>query len=168
VVTSSLHSLFQWLHETALAAQIRQNEVLFPWIECVHVLAVTLVVGSISIVDLRLLGLASLNRPVTALVREVLPFTWSVFAVAALTGATLFSSHATGYAGNFPFQMKMSLLVLAGVNMLGFHLLTYRSVASWNDARMTPWTAKLAGAVSLLLWIGVVTCGRWIGFTDVK
>jgi hypothetical protein len=168
VLVPALQSLFQWLHETPLAALMRQNVLLFPWVECIHVLAVTLVVGSISIVDLRLLGVASRNRPVTALVREVLPLTWSAFALAVMSGATLFSSHATGYANNLQFQTKMTLLAMAGLNMLGFHYLTYRDVAVWNESRTTPWKARFAGALSLLLWIGVVTCGRWIGFTDVK
>jgi hypothetical protein len=114
--------IFHWLHDTRFATAIRESGVLFPWIESVHVLAVTLVVGSISIVDLRLLGIASVNRSVASLSIEVVPFTWIAFAVAVLTGSALFAPHAVGYANNFQFRMKMLLLVLAGVNMLVFHL----------------------------------------------
>ena len=80
----------KWLEATALATEIRENEVLFPWVELVHVLAIALVVGSISILDLRLLGLASLDRPVGKLTRDVLPCTWVAFAFAAVTGSLLF------------------------------------------------------------------------------
>src|SRR5262245_22168257 len=139
------NSLFQWLYDTSLADAIRSHEMLFPWLESVHVLAITLVFGSIAVVDLRLLGLASRHRPVTRLIREVLPITWCAFGVAVLTGGALFTSNAVAYAKNFPFQMKMVLMALAGLNMLAFHFITYRSVAQWDEAAATPPAARLAG-----------------------
>jgi hypothetical protein len=160
--------IFQWLHDTPFATAIRESGVLFPWIESVHVLAVTLVVGSISIVDLRLLGIASVNRSVASLSIEVVPFTWTAFGVAVLTGSALFASHAVGYAHNFQFRMKMLLLVLAGVNMLVFHLIMGRGVGRWSECAVTPWQGKIAGLISLMLWIGIVAFGRWIGFAAVR
>jgi hypothetical protein len=154
-----------WLYNTELADTIRENGMLFPWVESVHVLAITLVLGSIAAVELRLLGLASLGRPVTRLVREVLPITWVAFAVAVITGGLMFASNAVEYSRNFSFQMKMLLLVLAAINMLVFHRVTYRSVGRWNETRRTPFGARFAGGFSLLVWIGVVAFGRWIGFT---
>jgi len=158
-------NFFQWLYDTPLAEAIRSNEMLFPWFESVHVLAITLVLGSIAVVDLRLLGIASRNRPVTRLIREILPITWGAFAVAVITGVTLFTSNAVSYAKNFPFQMKMILMALAGLNMLAFHFVTYRSVAEWDEAASTPTSARLAGGLSIALWLGIVAFGRWIGFT---
>jgi hypothetical protein len=155
----------QWLHETPLAATIRANELLFPWFESIHVLAITLVLGSIAIVDLRLLGIASRNRPVTQLIREVLPVTWVAFAVAALTGAALFTSNAVEYSHNFAFRMKMLLMALAGINMLVFHFVTYQTVGQWDAANRTPRAARLAGGFSIAVWLGIVAFGRWIGFT---
>jgi hypothetical protein len=160
-----LQSFFQWLYDTSLAEAIRSNEMLFPWIESIHVLAITLVLGSIAVVDLRLLGIASRSRPVTRLIREVLPVTWCAFTVAVLTGGTLFTSNAVEYSKNLPFQMKMGLMALAGINMVAFHLVTYRSVAQWDEAPRTPPAARVAGAVSIALWLGIVAFGRWIGFT---
>jgi hypothetical protein len=156
------------LHETPFAAAIRESDALFPWIESVHVLALTLVVGSISIVDLRLLGLSSGNRSVASLSAEVLPFTWAAFVFAVLTGSALFTSHAIGYADNYQFRMKMLLLVLAGANMLVFHLIMGRDIGHWSDPGVTPWQGKIAGLISLLLWIGIVAFGRWIGFAAVR
>jgi hypothetical protein len=160
-----LDALFKWLFDTPVAITIRENESLFPWIESFHVLAITLVVGSIAIVDLRLLGFASLDRAVTRLTKEVLPCTWAAFAVAAMTGAALFSSNAVNYAHNFFFQGKMALLVLAGINMLIFQLLVSRNIERWEALSRTPMAAKVAAAASLILWVGVVGFGRWIGFT---
>jgi hypothetical protein len=144
---------------------IRENDVLFPWIESVHVLAIVLVVGTISIVDMRLLGWASRDRAVTRLMRDVLPWTWSAFAIAVITGSLLFSSRAPDYAHNFFLQGKMLLLIAAGFNMTVFHAIGIRNVTEWDTLKRTPAAAKVAGAVSLMLWIAVIAFGRWIGFT---
>jgi Family of unknown function (DUF6644) len=161
----NIHSTLEWLQNTPFALTISQNGYLFPWVECAHVIALSLVVGTIAIVDLRLLGFASLKRPVTSLMRQVLPITWTAFAVALLTGGTLFASDATEYWENAPFRFKFIAMGLAAVNMLVFHFVTSRNIATWNEATRTPWAAKTAGAISMLLWISIVAFGRWIGFT---
>jgi cation transport ATPase len=162
----ALDPLFQWLYATAAGEVIRENESLFPWLEAIHVLAITLVVGSIAIVDLRLIGVSSLDRTVTRLTKDVLTLTWIAFAVALLTGVLMFISNAVNYAHNFYFQIKILLLVLAGINMLFFHFVVGRDVDSWGvSAQTTPLRARVAGGTSLLLWVGVVAFGRWIGFT---
>src|SRR5471032_1314133 len=74
-----LDRVLGWLQATAVATTISENEIIFPWIESVHVLAIVLVVGTISIVDLRLLGVASRDRTVSRLMADVLPFTWGAF-----------------------------------------------------------------------------------------
>lgn len=153
------------LYATALATQIRENEFAFPWIESLHVLAITLVVGSIAILDLRLLGWASRDRAVTRLSAEVLPVTWGAFGVAVLSGALLFASNAPKYLDNRYFQAKLVLLALAGLNMLVFQFLLARNLAAWDAAGATPRAARLAAALSLVLWASVIACGRWIGFT---
>jgi hypothetical protein len=153
-----------WLESTSPAVAISESPWLFPSIESVHVLAIALVVGSITMVDLRLLDVNLKNRPVGELISEVLPWTWTSFGAAVLSGALLFSSNATHYWGTVPFRAKMLLLVLAGVNMLVFHATTFRSVRQWGGAAHTPRAAKISGALSLGLWIGVVSLGRWIGF----
>jgi hypothetical protein len=158
-------AFLQGLEATSVATAIRENEVLFPWIECIHVLAITLVVGTISTVDLRLLGFTSLDRAVDRLTGEMLPFTWGAFIVAATTGALLFSSNAMTYGHNFFFLGKMMLIALAGINMAVFHLFVGRDVKSWGGAAQVPFAAKAAGGVSLSIWIVVVAFGRWIGFT---
>jgi hypothetical protein len=161
----SLHSLLQWLHDTGIATAIREGDTLFPWIECVHVLAITFVVGSIASVDLRLLGLASRNRRFSRLNAEIVPLTWVAFGVAVISGSLLFSAKAEQYAANTAFDLKMVLLLLAGANMAVFQLVTFRGVAAWDTAAPTPLRAKLAGGISLCIWIAVVACGRMIGFT---
>jgi hypothetical protein len=163
-----LSPLFVWIHETAFATAIRESSFLFPWIESVHVLALTIVVGSIAVVDLRLLGVTSMTRSVASLTAEVLPVTWLAFAAAVMTGASLFASHAIGYAENLEFRMKMLLLVVAGMNMMSFHWVMRRAAVDWDESGVAPWQGRVAGSISLLLWIGIVAFGRWIGFSNVR
>jgi hypothetical protein len=145
------------------AKLIAENGWIFPTLESSHVVALGLVVGSVMIMDLRLVGLARRTLPVTQVVRETLPWTWSAFLVAALTGSLMFVSRANDYWDNDFFRAKLILLALAGLNMAAFHVVTWRSVSRWAAGPL-PLGAKLAGGTSLALWIGVVICGRWIGF----
>jgi hypothetical protein len=162
----SFDPILKWLENTSIAQAIAEGENLFPWIEGVHVLAITLVVGSIAIVDLRLIGFASRDHAVTRITKDVLPLTWVAFVVAALSGGLLFASKAMTYGHNFFFQGKLILLVLAGLNMALFHVLVSRDVERWGSTpHTTPLPAKVAGACSLCLWVAVVAFGRWIGFT---
>jgi hypothetical protein len=160
-----LQSFCEWLENTPLGSYISGSTWAFPTIETIHVFALVIVVGTIAIVDLRLLSVASRNRSVSQLSNDVLPITWTSFCLAAVTGGLMFSSKASHYLANWPFRIKMVLLALAGLNMLYFHFLTYRTVHKWDDAKRAPSAARLAGALSLTFWIGVVVFGRWIGFT---
>ena len=159
-----LHVLCQRLEQLPFAGEIRESSWMFPTLETVHVVALAIVVGSIISVDTRLLGLTSRNGRFTVIAREMLPWTWAGFAIASLAGLLMFASKAATYAGNGPFQLKLLLLLLAGLNMTLFHRVGMRNVHEW-DTRKPPLPARLAGACSLLLWIGVLTAGRWIGFT---
>src|ERR1700748_730141 len=131
-----------------------QNGALCPWIGSVHVLAIVLVVGTISIVDSRLLGVASLDISAKRLMRDVIPYTWGAFAVAAITGSLMFSSDATHYAHNRLFQIKFVMLGLAGLNMAVFHLFSERDIERWDaPGATTPVAAKTAAVISLMAWI---------------
>ena len=160
-----LQSFCEWLENTAMGQFISGSTWAFPTVESIHVFALVVVVGTIAIVDLRLIGAASRNRSVSQLSNDVLPITWTCFVLAAVTGFLMFSSKATHYLANWPFRLKMALLLAAAINMLIFHFLTYRTVHEWDNDSKAPAAAKLAGALSLVFWIGVVAFGRWIGFT---
>jgi hypothetical protein len=157
--------LISYLEDSALADNIRENDLLFPLIESVHVVAICLVVGSILAVDLRLLGLASLNRPISRVTAGILPLTWGAFVVAVASGGLLFISNATKYLGNGFFIAKLCLIAVAGLNMAMFHFISAKDLPRWENDRRPPLPARLAGGASILLWIAVVACGRWIGFT---
>lgn len=160
-----LKDVIAFLEDNGLADAVRENDLLFPLIESVHVLAICLVVGSIMAVDLRLLGFAWIKRPVSAVTRGILPLTWGAFTVAVASGFLMFISNATKYLGNGFFVAKLCLIAAAGVNMLVFHFISARDQPRWDNQARLPLTARLAGGISVLLWIAVVACGRWIGFT---
>jgi hypothetical protein len=163
-----LNALLQSLQSSHVAAAISGTvgwEWWFANIETVHVLAVALLFGTIVMVDLRLLGLATGRTAMIKLSREILPYTWVAFAIALVTGALLFVSKATVYAYNLQFQLKMLCVLLAGINMAIFHLGIYRNVRVWNEVLPPPLLARLAGAFSIGLWITVIFLGRWMGFT---
>jgi len=135
----------------------------FPLLESVHVVAIGLVVGSILMVDLRLLGVAALRYSVTSMTRELILWTWCAFLLAMMTGAGLFITRASVYIENPAFQAKLALVLLAGFNMALFQFLTFRNVESWDTATATPVAARAAGAISLALWAAIVLAGRWVG-----
>ena len=159
--------LMEWLQALPLAVFINQTKWVFTTVEIVHVIAISLVIGSIAIVDLRLLGVASTRRPFTQLAREVLPWTWAAFAVAAIAGFLLFISNATAYFASTTFWIKMSIMALAAINMLIFELITVRSVQTWDVSPTPPLPARLAGGISFTCWVLVFVFGRWTGFTVV-
>jgi len=160
-----MNDILIFIYNNPLAQTIRENELIFPWIEAIHVLAVTLVIGSIALVDLRLIGVRALNRAISNISKELLPITWIAFLVAAITGAILFTSNALSYSQNFYFISKMILLGLAGINMMCFQFIIGKNLDSWNHYQQLPTAARIAGAISLTLWVSIIFCGRWIGFT---
>ena len=160
-----LQDLIAFVEHGTLGELIREDDLLFPCIESVHVLAICLVVGSIAVVDLRLLGFASVDRPVGRLMRSILPITVGAFGLAVAAGSLLFISHASKYLENRFFIAKITLIALAGVNMAVFHLIGARNLDQWENDALPPLFARVAGGLSLFLWVSVVACGRWIGFT---
>jgi uncharacterized membrane protein len=153
------------LKDSGLAVAIRNSLYLFPLLEAVHVVALTLVFGTIMIVDLRILGIASTNRPYRRVSADMLKWTWGAFALAALAGSLMFTVNARVYFDNTFFRLKFALMALAGLNMLVFQLTSGRNTASWDEARTAPRPARAAAIASLVLWVLVIGMGRSVGFT---
>lgn len=152
------------LESTPLGTYMREAPFGFVPVEIVHILALTLVFGSITMVDLRLVGVAALRQPVSTLARELLPITWIAFAVAVLSGSLMFMAKASTYYYGFEFRMKILLIVLAGLNMIAFHRGPYRSIADWDVQVPPPAAARIFGLLSILVWTGVIFFGRFVGF----
>jgi hypothetical protein len=165
----SITGILATLQDTAVAAAMRGDttgtEWLFPIVETGHVMAFALVFGSVVMLDLRLLGVATRDSSVQKLAREVLPWTWTAFGFAVTFGSLMFISKADVYFHNHEFRMKFLAMFLAGLNMLVFQFSAFRRVAAWDRQLPPPLAARAAGALSLLLWMLVIFYGRWVGFT---
>jgi hypothetical protein len=157
----NIETFWEWLQNTPLALVI--SERYFPLVESIHVIAIAFVFGSIALVDLRLLGLSAKRLSITYVSNQLLPWVWRGFILAAITGTLMFIGNANHYYSNVPFRWKVLFLVLLAVNMLVFQKGTFRNVSAWDTGPPAP-GARVAGAISLLLWAGVITTGRWIGF----
>lgn len=158
-------ALVQSIQASAPAQWMRTSLVAMPVVEAIHVLAGAIVFGTILIVDLRLLGLPDTRRPVTRISHEMLRITWGAFCVSVIAGLLMFAANAHTYVGNTAFRLKMLALLAAGVNMAVFHSTTFRSVTAWDKDAPVPLSGRLAGAISLALWVAVIFLARWIGFT---
>jgi hypothetical protein len=160
----TLLHLCQWLYASSFATAIRESQYGFPIIETTHVLGITLLAGTVAIVDLRLLGVVLKHEPVAEVLDQILPLTWCGFAVMFPSGSLLLLSKAEEYYWNPVFRIKLVLLLLAGLNPLIFHSTVYRNVATWSESQVTPLRAKLAGAFSLTLWSAIIVAGRAIAY----
>ena len=155
------------LEQSAVSLWIAESTWAFPALEVVHIFAISMVFGTIAIIDLRLLGLASTRRPYSELARELLPWTWGAFFTAAACGTILIMSRPIGYFENADFRLKFLCMGLAFLNMLVFQFITSKTVTDW-DCTTPPLAAKVAGGISIILWIGVVYFARMTGFTMVQ
>ncbi len=151
------------LERGPIGSAMRDSLWLFPAIETAHIVGFSILVGSVVLFDLRVLGI-SRSLPVRLLGRHLLP--WSVGALLLIvpTGLMMFSSAATEIIDNRAFQLKMGLLVLAGANAASFHLAWYRGAGAWDQHVPTPGGARLQAAASILIWLGIITCGRMIAY----
>lgn len=161
----SITAFLETLQASSWAVFIHRKAWAFTTVEVVHVFAVSMVLGTIAIVDLRLLGFGSTKRPFAELSRQVLPFTWAAFVLAVIAGSLLFISRATDYFTNPVFWIKMSLIAVAGINMAVFEFITVRDVQKWNLNPTPPPPARLAGGISIACWVLVVVFGRLISFS---
>jgi hypothetical protein len=158
-----LQAVCKWLEQTPVGASVRQSLWLFPAIETVHLVGMAALLATVGAFDLRLMGVAMNGQSISGLGRRLLPWTWAAFAVQVVTGGLLFSSEATRMVRNPAFRMKMLLIALAGVQALIFQVAARRNPP--GRISETPRVQeRIAGFVSLVLWIGVVAAGRWIGF----
>ena len=158
-------NIWERIEYSSLGTTIAESTWMFPTLEVLHVIALLTVIGTIAIVDLRLIGLASRANRVSLIAGDLLPWTWGAFGLAAITGSLLFVSKASSYMINPWFLAKLAMLALAGLNMMYFHMTAWRAVEHWELDPTFPAAVKVAGWLSLFFWLVVVICGRMIGFT---
>ena len=159
-MTTAVHAI----EASGVARWMREALWAYPAVEAVHIIALGTLFGSILIVDLRLMGL---SREVSAskLARHALPWTVAGFAVAMVSGLLMFTAHAEDFLTNGVFLLKMGLILAAGVNAGLLHTGAFRTVGRWDTVALPPVGVRAAAALSIVIWIAVIACGRLLAYT---
>lgn len=153
-----------WLENAAFSQAMREQVWLYPAVEIVHIVGFSVLVGAVTLFDLRLLGCAA-TLPVRALARHLLLWALAALVLVVPAGAAMFAAQPGEFAGNNVFLLKLGLILIAGANAMVFHLGVYRSVEQWDIDTAAPIVARLQALVSILLWIAIITCGRLLAYT---
>jgi len=159
-----LQHFCETLYHSGFGTMLRESNNAFSVIESVHVLSITLLIGTIAVLDFRMLGLILRSIAVSSVARSVMPLTWSGFAVSVMSGFLLFWAEAEKMYVNPSFRAKLVLLALAGINALVFHRTIYRRAQEWERQHVSPWRARATAFASLMLWSGVIIAGRAIAY----
>ena len=160
----SLLPFCEWLAGTPWSVALHESLYMYPLIETTHVLSLMLFVGSVSFIDLRLLGRVFRDLPVSELTARLLPWAYLGFAIAATTGALLFYAIPVRTYTSIFFRIKVIMLLTGVVNAALFHRHVARGSASWDADPRPPRRARVAGAVSLCAWATVIVMGRMIAY----
>jgi hypothetical protein len=151
------------IESSALGVAMRESLWLYPIVEIVHLTGIALLVGSIAMLDLRLLGL-SRSVSVKRLATHILPWTAAAFLLIVPSGLVMFVAYAGDFIQSDVFVLKLGLILAAGVNAAVFHAGVFRGAAHWDVERMPPAAARLAAGLSLALWVSVIACGRLLAY----
>ena len=162
----SVLTFAQWVQETGIATAVREQWLPYPIILSLHLSFIALAAGMILVTNLRLMGIAMRKRPVADVIDQLRWPKRIVFLLIIACGLLLASSKAEEYYYNVFFWTKMSLLGVIAVHGLYFRRGVYNQAAAIDQAGRVPGKAKLAAALSLILWIGVAICGRGIGYIE--
>ena len=161
----SVVQVSEWLEATSVAVWIRESIYGFAIVVAIHILSLTLSVGTLVWFDLRLLGVAMLRVPVSQLYRRLMPWIVSGFTFMFVSGAILLVAFATSAYGNLYLRIKAAALLLAAVNALYYHWVTERHIAGWDEARRPSLPARAAGLISIVVWATVIVAGRMMSYT---
>jgi len=160
----SIVSWCHWLQNTPWALALRQSDFFFPVIEGTHILALSISVGLILLLDLRLLRLVLPSERVSKIMNQVMPWALPGFAIMFVTGLLLFFAQAEKVYTNGYFRVKMLVLILVGINALIYQLKFYPAMAEWDLSESVPRGAQAIAIVSLAFWMIVIACGRLMAY----
>ena len=161
----SLLELCKWIENTWVGTTIRESVFLFPMVETSHVLGLTMAVGTVLWFDLRLMGITMTQDPVSEVFDQLKPWMMVGFSIMFASGSLLFWSEATRAYASFYFWLKLTLLMLAGLNILVYNFTIGQRRSAWDKAPIPPLAARVAGLLSIILWLGVIAAGRIMAYT---
>lgn len=157
-----INELNNWLLGSSLNQWIMGTNWVWPAFETLHFFGLCLLLGGLLVIDLRLVGFGK-NISLQG-AHKLLPLVIIGFVINLFTGAMFYVGDPERYAVNIGFQIKMVMVVLAGLNALWFFLRIEKPMKHWDEFGSTSLEAKTIGVLSLLLWFGVLACGRLIPY----
>jgi hypothetical protein len=166
VSMAAAHPILEWIKYTPVGVFVRNSTWAFPALQSLHFIGMTMLIGVVGAIDLRVLGVAR-GLPIHPLHR-FLPLAFIGFGINLLTGMMFFAHDPYVYAFNISFRIKMLLILLAGLNALWFRLGVFIDVDKWGPEIEASRLAKIISALSILIWFAVITAGRYIAFTPSK
>lgn len=159
-MTQHLTPFLHWLNDSSLGVFTREYHYVFTICLVVHFIGLSLLMGGMLIVDMRLLGFPR-QLPIAAAMK-FLPIAIIGFVINLLTGITMVSFDAVDYWLNPAFRIKMALMLVAGLNALFFTIFEHRQVLSQPSDQRTTMAVRISAALSLLVWFGIIYWGRMI------
>jgi hypothetical protein len=162
----SLFELFEWLGNTPWSIALHESRYAFLVVLTIHVLTLSVFVGTALMIDLRLLGVTMMRVPASQVIARLVPWSAAGLILMMTSGALLFYAAPLVRYQNVFFRMKMATLVLALLNAWLFHRTVYRRIADWDRDAVPPRAARLAGGLSLVLWVVIITAGRMMAYQD--
>ena len=161
-MASSLQQFVDWLANTPASQTIKEIGWIIPTVQTIHILSIAAVVGSMVLLDLRVLGIAARTQSLSSVSERLIPWVWCALVVLLLTGIVMVTGEPGRSITNSIFQIKMVLVFVAAA--LTFFL--QRSLRARGAADAAPVDAKAIAALSLLTWVLIVFAGRWIAYGD--
>jgi hypothetical protein len=157
-----MQALIEWIVATELSGFVVGYGWVWPVSEALHFMGLVLLVGTVSVFDLRVLGVGKGIPP--RAIHRLVPFGLLGFVISIGTGVLFISGTPDQYFYNSAFHLKAVFLLLMGLNVTFFYSIPFRAVASLGPSDDAPRIAKLSAALSLLIMVGVMCCGRMLTF----
>ncbi len=161
---TSLLPFFQMIADSPWSIGLHESQYAYPIVESIHVWALCLFFGTVAMFDLRLLGWIMRSVPISEVVGRLRPWTIAGFVIMVISGSLLFFAIPVRSYQNIFFRGKMILLVIAGLNIWLFHARIYPKVVAFDTVGVPPKAARVAGAISLVLWSCILFSGRMIAY----
>jgi hypothetical protein len=163
-----LHTFCEWLANTSVSQLFQNVSWIIPAVQSVHIFCIALVMGSVALIDLRLLGVTARSQSISGMTNRLLPIVWVSIVILFCTGSVLAIAEPVRSLENPAFHAKMLMLLCVGTLTFFFQDMLRGDVAFWELSPARRATAKLTAIVSLLLWVGIVFAGRWIAYMDTN
>ncbi len=161
-----LFRFFEWLGNTSWSIALHESRYVFLLVLMIHVLTLSVFVGTAAMIDLRLLGKTMTRVPVSQVVTRLLPWSEAGFLVMVVTGTLLFYAAPVARYENIFFRLKMAALLIAVMNVWVFRRTIYRRVGEWDLDPVPPRRVRMVGALSLILLAIIITAGRMMAYQD--